>query len=48
MDHEICRMTDGGNWDMRQVVQMEAIGISAIKDKRGGFSYEFMCSVFWR
>ena len=42
MDHEICRTTDGGNWDMRQDVQMEAIGILAIKDKRSGFSYEFM------
>jgi len=43
-DHEICRTTNGGNWDMRQDVQMEAIGILAIKDKRSGFSYEFMFS----
>ena len=37
-NHERCRMTDGGNWDMRQDVQMEAIGMLAIKDKRSGFS----------
>ena len=39
MDHGICRLTDGGNWDMRQNVRMEAIGNSAFGNKRGGISY---------
>jgi len=39
MDHGICRLTDGGNWDMRQNVRMEAIGNRAFGIKRGGISY---------
>jgi len=39
ISHGICRLTDGGNWDMRQNVRMEAIGNSAFEDKRGGISY---------
>jgi len=39
IDHEICRVTDGGNWDMRQNVRMEAIGNSAFGNKSGRISY---------
>ena len=39
INHGTCRLTDGGNWDMRQNVRMEAIGNSAFGDKRGGISY---------
>jgi len=39
IDHGICKLTDGGNWDMRQNVRMEAIGNSGFENKREGISY---------
>ena len=38
IDHGICELTNGGNWDIRQNVRMEAIGNSAFGNKRGGIS----------
>jgi len=40
IDHGTCELTNGGNWDMRQDVRMEAIGNSAFGNKRGGISYQ--------
>jgi len=40
MDHGICWLTDGGNWDMRQNVRMEAIGNPAVRIKEAEFPIE--------
>jgi len=40
MDHEVCRLTDGGNWDMKQNVRMEAIGSPAFGIKEAEFPIE--------
>ena len=40
MDHGICWLTDGGNWDMRQNVRMEAIGNPVVRIKEAEFPIE--------